>query len=308
MKRYFIIFFLLLSFPLNINALVVSNDDMTKEIDNIFSSRVSDSYIIEYSDSIDIKEINTYFKSKYMLDSRTTNVYTYEDFINYNKLRNYPKSYGNKYMFEVEFNIKDESEYNKVLEFGSKLKDKYSNLTEDEKVYLVINYIKNKISKDNTTSLYDAIYNHKINESYVLAQFMLSNLNIESYITERLSTGRKYNIVKLNNKWYILDIDNDYILVGYQTADFKPDNYSNDIYVSAYNYNLKEYDIDINEIDSLIIKTTNKVEVVEKIEKTTEKLNKDDINIEINKKELIEWILLIISMCVIIVVIRYYTR
>ena len=138
---------------------------------------------------------------------------------------------------------------------------------------------------------------------------MLSNLNIESYITERLNTGRKYNLVKLNNKWYILDIDNNYILVGYNTADFRPDSYSNNIYVSGYNYNLKQFDINYNEINDLtIIKREEPiVDVVEKIEKTTEKA-KEKKKIEIDQKELIEWLVLIISMCVIILVVRHYTR
>ena len=136
---------------------------------------------------------------------------------------------------------------------------------------------------------------------------MLSNLNIESYITERLNTGRKYNLVKLNNKWYILDIDNNYILVGFNTADFKPDSYSNNIYVSAYNYNLKQYDINYNEIYDL---TGDKKEIVEptKEVETTTQVVKEKKKIELDQKELSEWILLIISMCVIILVIRHYTR
>ena len=306
MKRYFIIFFLLMSISFTVNALAITNEDMIKEIDNIFTNRISNSYSIEYSNEVNIKEVNNYVKSKYMLDSSFINVYTYEDFILFNKLRDYPRIENNNYTIDVKFNITKEDEYNKVIEFGNKLKEKYINLTEEEKVYLVINYIKNNITKSDSTTLYDAIYNKNINDTYVLTQFMLSNLNIESFITERLNTGRKYNLVKLNNKWYILDIDNDYILVGFNKADFRPDTYSNRIYVSAYDYRSNEINVDYNSINDLIVKE-DKIEVVEKIEEATN-VDGEKKHIEIDQKELIEWIVLIVSLCVIILVVRHYTR
>ena len=163
MKRYFIIFFLIFGISFNVNALIISDEDMKKEIDNIFINRISDSYSIDYSDDINIKDINDYFKANYMLNSTSTNVYTYEDFINFNKLRNYPRTENNKYIFDVSFNIKNDDEYNKIIEFGNKLKEKYINLSDEEKVFLIINYIKNNISKSDSTSLYDAIYNKNIN-------------------------------------------------------------------------------------------------------------------------------------------------
>ena len=306
MKRYSILVILLMCITFNVNALCISNEDMIKEIDNIFTNRISNSYSIEYSNEVNIKEVNNYVKSKYMLDSSFTNVYTYEDFIVFNKLRDYPRIENNNYIIDIKFNITKEDEYNKVIEFGNKLKEKYINLTEEEKVYLVINYIKNNITKSDSTSLYDAIYNKNINDTYVLTQFMLSNLNIESFITERLNTGRKYNLVKLNNKWYILDIDNDYILVGFNKADFRPDTYSNRIYVSAYDYRSNEINVDYNSINDLIAKE-DKIEVVEKIEETTNVVEEKK-HIEIDQKELIEWIVLIVSLCVIILVVRHYTR
>ena len=306
MKRYSILVILLMCITFNVNALCISNEDMIKEIDNIFTNRISNSYSIEYSNEVTIKEVNNYVKSKYMLDSSFTNVYTYEDFILFNKLRDYPRIENNNYIIDIKFNITKEDEYNKVIEFGNKLKEKYINLTEEEKVYLVINYIKNNITKSDSTSLYDAIYNKNINDTYVLTQFMLSNLNIESFITERLNTGRKYNLVKLNNKWYILDIDNDYILVGFNKSDFRPDTYSNRIYVSAYDYRSNEINVDYNSINDLIAKE-DKIEVVEKIEETTNVVEEKK-HIEIDQKELIEWIVLIVSLCVIILVVRHYTR
>ena len=306
MKRYSILIILLMCITFNVNALCISNEDMIKEIDNIFTNRISNSYSIEYSNEVNIKEVNNYVKSKYMLDSSFTNVYTYEDFILFNKLRDYPRIENNNYIIDIKFNITKEDEYNKVIEFGNKLKEKYINLTEEEKVYLVINYIKNNITKSDSTSLYDAIYNKNINDTYVLTQFMLSNLNIESFITERLNTGRKYNLVKLNNKWYILDIDNNYILVGFNKADFRPDTYSNRIYVSAYDYRSNEINVDYNSINDLIAKE-DKIEVVEKIEEATNVVEEKK-HIEIDQKELIEWIVLIVSLCVIILVVRHYTR
>ena len=302
MKRYSLIFILLMCLTFNVNAISTSNEDMYKEIDSIFNNRISNSYELEYSNEVNINDVNSYFKSKYMLDSSITNIYTYEDFINYDKLKRYPIVDNNKYIFSVKFNLKNENEYNKVIEFGNKLKAKYNYLTDDEKIYLVINYIQNNITKSDSTSLYDAIYNNNINESYVLTQFMLSNLNIESYITERLNTGKKYNLVRLNNKWYILDIDEGYILVGYNTADFKPDTYSNNIIVSKYNYILESYDLDYNDIKKLIIKEETKEEVQDNDTNEYTELNIQDFN------TLIEWILLIVSLCVIILVVKHYTR
>ena len=302
MKRYSLIFILLMCLTFNVNAISTSNEDMYKEIDSIFNNRISNSYELEYSNEVNINDVNSYFKSKYMLDSSITNIYTYEDFINYDKLKRYPIVDNNKYIFSVKFNLKNENEYNKVIEFGNKLKAKYNYLTDDEKIYLVINYIQNNITKSDSTSLYDAIYNNNINESYVLTQFMLSNLNIESYITERLNTGKKYNLVRLNNKWYILDIDEGYILVGYNTADFKPDTYSNNIIVSKYNYILESYDLDYNDIKKLIIKEDKKEETKDNDTNEYTELNIRDFN------TLIEWIILIISICVIILVVKHYTR
>ena len=308
MKRYSILVILFLCLTFNVNAMCLSNEDMIKEIDNIFTSRVSKTYTLEYSNDVDINYIAQYIKDAYLIPNKNINIFTYSDILGKNKLIS-SSIEDNKYTLEVKSNVLQD-EYNKVMEFGSKLKNKYNELSEDEKVYLVINYIKNNITKDESNSLYDGIYNHKINESYLLAQFMLSNLDIESYIYTRVSNNtitRKYNIVKLNNKWYILDIDNDFILVGYQTSDFRPDSYSNRVYISAYNYKLNNYDINYNEINNLIVKK-ELVDVTQKIEPTTEKVKKEHIRLDIDQKELIEWILLIISMCVIILVIRHYTR
>ena len=314
MKRYSFLFIFLMLITFKVKALVITNEEMIKNIDDIFASRVSDSYTLEYSNDIDINYINKYIRNNYSLKETSTNIYTYEDFINYNKLRFTPTVNNNKYTFEVQFNILKDDEYNEVMEFGRLLKDKYSNLSDSEKVYLVINYIKNNITKSNSTSLYDAIYNNNINESYVLTQFMLSNLNIESYITDRLDSSKKstrrYNLVKLNDKWYILDIDNDFILVGYETSDFKPDTYSNNIIVSKYNYKLGTYNLDINEIKTLINKEDKEViEVTSVNTTTTTKINEETT--ELNNKdytELIEWIFLIASLGIIMLVVYYYTQ
>ena len=314
MKRYSFLFIFLMLITFKVKALVITNEEMIKNIDDIFASRVSDSYTLEYSNDIDINYINKYIRNNYSLKETSTNIYTYEDFVNYNKLRFTPTVNNNKYTFEVQFNILKDDEYNEVMEFGRLLKDKYSNLSDSEKVYLVINYIKNNITKSNSTSLYDAIYNNNINESYVLTQFMLSNLNIESYITDRLDSSKKstrrYNLVKLNDKWYILDIDNDFILVGYETSDFKPDTYSNNIIVSKYNYKLGTYNLDINEIKTLMNKEDKGViEVTSVNTTTTTKINEETT--ELNNKdytELIEWIFLITSLGIIMFVVYYYTK
>lgn len=314
MKRYSFLFIFLMLITFKVKALAITNEEMIKNIDDIFASRVSDSYTLEYSNDIDINYINKYIRNNYSLKETSTNIYTYEDFINYNKLRFTPTVNNNKYTFEVQFNILKDDEYNEVMEFGRLLKDKYSNLSDSEKVYLVINYIKNNITKSNSTSLYDAIYNNNINESYVLTQFMLSNLNIESYITDRLDSSKKstrrYNLVKLNDKWYILDIDNDFILVGYETSDFKPDTYSNNIIVSKYNYKLGTYNLDINEMKTLINKEDKEViEVTSVNTTTTTKINEETT--ELNNKdytELIEWIFLIASLGIIMLVVYYYTQ
>ena len=314
MKRYSFLFIFLMLITFKVKALVITNEEMIKNIDDIFASRVSDSYTIEYSNDIDINYINKYIRNNYSLKETSTNIYTYEDFINYNRLRFTPTVNNNKYTFEVQFNILKDDEYNEVMEFGRLLKAKYSNLSDSEKVYLVINYIKNNITKSNSTSLYDAIYNNNINESYVLTQFMLSNLNIESYITDRLDSSKKstrrYNLVKLNDKWYILDIDNDFILVGYETSDFKPDTYSNNIIVSKYNYKLGTYNLDINEIKTLINKEDKEViEVTSVNTTTTTKINEETT--ELNNKdytELIEWIFLITSLGIIMLVVYYNTQ
>lgn len=314
MKRYSFLFIFLMLITFKVKALAITNEEMIKNIDDIFASRVSDSYTLEYSNDIDINYINKYIRNNYSLKETSTNIYTYEDFINYNRLRFTPTVNNNKYTFEVQFNILKDDEYNEVMEFGRLLKDKYNNLSDSEKVYLVINYIKNNITKSNSTSLYDAIYNNNINESYVLTQFMLSNLNIESYITDRLDSSKKstrrYNLVKLNDKWYILDIDNDFILVGYETSDFKPDTYSNNIIVSKYNYKLGTYNLDINEIKTLINKEDKEViEVTSVNTTTTTKINEETT--ELNNKdytELIEWIFLIASLGIIMLVVYYYTQ
>ena len=303
MKRYFLLFISLMCITCNVNAISLSNEDMIRVINNIFQNKISDSYSIEYSNDVDINEINKYFKTNYMLSSSNTNVYTYEDFIIFDKIRNYPVVQDNKYNFSVKFNLVSKSEYDDVIKFGKELNNKYNNLSEDEKVYLVINYIKNNITKSGFTSLYEAIYNYNSNDTYLLVQFMLSNLNVESYITERLNTGKKYNLVKLHDKWYILDIDNDYILVGYNTADFKPDTYSNNVLVSKYNYSLETYNIDYNEIKYLIDGYPSKDNKNENEQNDSN--NKSNSKIAIN---VIEWIVLLCSLCVIILLVRHYTR
>ena len=315
MKRYSFLFIFLMLITFKVKALVITNEEMIRNIDDIFASRVSSSYTLEYSSDIDINYVNKYVRNTYSLKDTNTNIYTFEDFINYNKLRYTPTIEDNKYTFDVEFNILKNEEYLKVLEFGNLLKDKYSNLTDAEKIYIVINYIKNNIKKSDSTSLYDAIYNYNINESYVLTQFMLSNLDIESYITDRLDNSKKstrrYNLVKLNDKWYILDIDNDFILVGYETSDFKPDTYSNNIIVSKYNYKLGSYDINYNDIKELTVKEKEVIEVTNVVTTTKEEKEAKCEITELDEKNytvLIEWIFLISSLGVIILVVIYFTK
>ncbi len=309
MKRYSILVILLMCLTFNVNALCTSNEDMVDQIDSIFTNRVSNIYTLEYTNDVDINYINQYLNDAYLIPNRHINVFTYKDIVEKNELLS-SKVEDNKLILDVKTNITND-EYNKVKEFGNKLNSKYSSLTDNEKIYLVINYIKDNITKDESNSIYDGLFNHKINETYLLTQFMLSNLDIESYIYTRTSRNvitRKYNIVKVNNKWYILDIDNNYLLVGYQVSDFRPDSYSNGIYVSAYNYRLNTYDINYNEINDLLVIKEPKIDVVEKITNTVEEPKKEKNKIEIDEKELIEWVVLIISLCVIILVIRHYTR
>lgn len=310
--------------------IVTSTDEIIKRIDALYASKNSGLFYLMYAKSdytkINFNEIYDYYEKKYLSESEQ-NMYKYDEYAFLRPERFLPHHDENKLIIDLRSVKTNDEEVSKVDEFLDEFLKLFDNKSEYEKILGVYTYINNtaKYEKDDgyinfmdgQLSAYDVLIKHKtvcIGASTTF-QLLMERLGVESYIVDHVSsntdseyiTTHTYNIVKLEDKWYIVDIAFDDNLSGllkgisdnYSLEDFKYYNIeiANKNYFDEYPSVNKKFDFDYAKLLDLTEKIDRKESMVEKDNKLDDK-----------KSYLKEYILIGVILIVILGIIYIFTR
>lgn len=309
---------------------VKSTDDIIKQINRLYSLKESKIYYLMYTtyeyNKMDFGYIKKYFKENYMSDE-SKNMYKYEEY-----------SYINpeKFFFDYDDNIMiidrrtvktTDEEISKVDRFLDEYLKLFDGKSDYEKIMGVYTYINNTAVYqqddgyidflDGQLSAYDVLIKHKA-VCIGLAttfQLLMERLGIDAYIVDHVSfksnteyiTTHTYNVVRLDNEWYIVDIHLDGSLSGllkgmsdtYSLEDFK----YYDIKIASEDYLDSHKDVSTEftfDYSALLDLTKN---IDEKV-KSANVDKKDDSK----KSYILEYMLIIGVLVVIFGIIYVFTR
>lgn len=262
-----------------------NTEDVKKAIDDIYKNlRIGTFYLefspYEYKNTIDWQAINNYYLSNYGVTNPYKNYYTYEIKGPYEPERfNFEHKYGT--YGEIELStlgaIRITSNEQKVVDtFLAKILPLMKGDGSDyQKILAAYTYITKTTSyiTDNgfvddllasNTSTYDVFINRKsVCIGYSIAfSYLMDKLGIESYIVdsfEYISPEERvfkavhtYNIVKLDGKFYKVDLTGNVFLSGISAGELYNSNLN--ISKSAYNFSGKTrtYNFDYNSINNYL--------------------------------------------------------
>lgn len=271
------------------NAYRVHNtEEFKKAFDDVFNNLKIGEIYIEFSpyENINFTEIKNYYDANYGVSNINQNYYPYKV-----KGPQEPDRFG----FDVNTiksngelvlntkNIRITGNERKVLEdFTNKLLPYLkANGTDYEKIYATYTYIKNTATYEvdngfidnllaSNTSAYDALINHRttcIGYSITFS-YLMDKLGVESYIVDNItvsdienhtfSSTHTWNIVKLNNVFYKVDLTGSAFLTTVSPNEL----YNNDLPIAQSKYSSNQtVNIDYQTINHLLdeskaIKTT----------------------------------------------------
>lgn len=320
MKRRILLILLLLFIP-NVcfayeeKKIHVSNtEEALKVIDGIYSTYDIDYYAITFDEgNVDVDKVLDYYKKNYMTDINI-NTYRYEDYAYYQPERFLPIVNGVSISVNNMNRKITSEEIKKLDEFTDKFIHLFDGKSDYEKIYMAYSYISNNAIYQNTgsfeklvdgyTSAYDVLIDHKtvcIGSSTAFS-YLMDKLGIESFIVDHIgyydeatgtySSTHTFNVVKLDQKYYIVDIKygNDLSGLLISNKDYKNEKFNFDIVVSDEDYPRSDftYSFDENEINK-------ELEDVK---------NNDNLKID----ESIYYIVLVLILVVISLVIFIFTR
>lgn len=257
----------------------VHND---KEVMNAIDDIVNNFKIGEYhlvfseNDSINVNNIHNYIKGKYAVVNNKQNYYNYKLKGNIDPLRFYTfldDLSNNEILFDTRDLIRlTKEEYNKTNYFVDKLipylkgdgsdYDKIKNsftYIKDTTPYITDNGFINNLAADNT-SIYDVFINRRsVCIGYSVAfSFLMDKFGIESYIIDNITVNEtdksyysthSYNVIKLDNKFYKVDITSGEFLVPLGSNIL----YDNKLTLATTKYSINKYtSIDFNAINNIL--------------------------------------------------------
>lgn len=313
---------------------VSNQDELISAIDDAYSSRKIGEYHLLYSPStykrINFTEVEKYFKDKYMMD-RSKNAYKYDEYGIITPIRFLPFHDENELIIStanIKITLDEEKMLNKFMDEFIKVFDGKSDY---EKVLGAYSYIK-KTSKyatedtyttalDGRHSPYDVLLTHKTVciGSGTTFQYLMEKLGVESYIIDHVtvSTDKEfgsthtYNVVKLDDKWFIVDATfDDGLLISnngkYDSKDFKylGIKISNKSYAELHPDAKTTFDMDYDKYVKLADDIVNNYKDNEKEEKEDDKesIKSDSKKKEVTiKKEYIYIIGIVLGICVVII-------
>ena len=262
---------------------------------------------------VDINRVNEYYKEKYITDI-SINTYKYEDYAYYQPIRFLPIINENSiYIDNMNKKItKEETE--QLDKFADKFIKLFTGKTDYEKIYMAYVYIsRNAVYQsdgvfenlvDGYISAYDVLINNKTVciGSATAFSYLMDKLGIESYIVDHIASydaknkiyysSHTYNVVKLDGKYYIVDIkyNNDLSGLLISNQNYKDEKYNYNILISDEDYPREDFDYTFNEND--INNLENEV--------------KEETKLESN--ESIYYIILVLILLVIGLIIFIFTR
>lgn len=313
-----------------------SQDELINKIDEIFTSRKIGEYHLLYSDdtysNINFTQVNKYFQDNYMTELKK-NAYKYNEYGIMLPIKFLPYHDENEMIIStmtIKITPKEEAI---VDEFLESFIHEFDGKSDYEKVLGIYLYIA-KTSKyesdngytkfvDGRISPYDVLIEHKtvcIGSSTTF-QFLMERLGVESFIIDHVSsydettynTTHTYNLVKLDDKWFIVDINSpnntSSLLIGANNKYDKNDlkylgvSLSKESYLDLYpdlptDFNI-DYDKYVSLADSLISESKPIIEQEEEV------VEKEDDNKSTFKVEYIIIIGILLAICIIIF---YFTR
>lgn len=296
-------------FAEEIDINVNNTDEVISAIDEIYNSREPGKYNIRFSEnSVDVNRVNEYYKNKYVTDINI-NTYKYKDYAFFQPIR-FPLILNDNSFYLDNLNKKITKEEEEKLEkFTDQFLPLFKGKSDYEKIYMAYSYISsNAIYQsdgvfenliDAYVSAYDVLIEHKTVciGSATAFSYLMDKLGIESYIVDQIGgydeTNRTYyslhtyNIVKLDNKWYIVDIKygNDMSGLLISNKNYKNDKYNYDIVVSDEDYNRPEFNYSFDNVNII-----------------------NDLDIDNTKDESIYYIVLVLVLIIIFLVIILFTR
>lgn len=300
-------------FAEEIDINVNNTDEVISTIDEIYNSREPCKYNIRFSENtVDVNRVNEYYKNKYITDINI-NTYKYKDYAFIQPIR-FPLILNDNSFYLDNLNRKITKEEEEKLEkFSEQFLPLFKGKSDYEKIYMAYSYISsNAIYQsegvfenliDAYVSAYDVLIEYKTVciGSATAFSYLMDKLGIESYIVDQIGgydeTNRTYyslhtyNIVKLDNKWYIVDIKygNDMSGLLISNKNYKNDKYNYDIVVSDEDYNRPEFNYSFDNVN-----------IINDLDKKTK--------IDNTKDESIYYIVLVLVLIIIFLVIILFTR
>lgn len=252
---------------------VENTDEALKKIDEIYNDLDIGYYSIDFADNmVDINRVNEYYKEKYITDI-SINTYKYEYYAYYQPIRFLPIINENSiYIDNMNKKItKEETE--QLDKFADKFIKLFAGKTDYEKIYMAYVYIsRNAVYQsdgvfenlvDGYISAYDVLINNKTVciGSATAFSYLMDKLGIESYIVDHIASydaknriyysSHTYNVVKLDGKYYIVDIkyNNDLSGLLISNQNYKDEKYNYNILISDEDYPREDFDYTFNEND-----------------------------------------------------------
>lgn len=308
---------------------VESTEDLINNVEKIYSSKELNIYHLLYSSDtykdIDFEYFSKFYEEKIVGDYHK-NMYKYDEYY-FRSLEKSMPYYDENRVIINNFKIKTtDEEIDKVDKFLDEYLKLFEGKSDYEKIMGVYTYINNTAVYQNDDgyvnfldgqlSAYDVLIKHKavcIGLSTTF-QLLMERLGIESYIVDHVSsksdeeyiTTHTYNIVKLDNEWYIVDIPLDGSLNGllkgmsdnYSLEDFKyyDIKIADNSYLDTHNNASKDFDFDY----ASLLDLTQRID--------TGKEEKKDVIETIKKNNTLEYVLIVGILAVIMVIIYIFTR
>lgn len=288
---------------------VKTTNEFKNALKDIFNNHKIGTFYFEYSkyDDIDFNEMNNYFKSTYGVSVVNQNVYDYnhkgifEPYRFHTKidadLGEYSIDTTNIRMTKEEANITenfanklinylrgDNSDYQKILRTFTYLRDNASYYDDSVHTKLIDGY----------TSPYDGLINKKttcIGYS-VMFSYLMDKLGIESYVVDNVENASEeyqsfksthsWNIVKLNGKFYKVDLTANIFLAGVSENElYTTFNISKSAYGNTNAQTPGDLSTKYNEINNLRNNAVNEAKTTKKVVISTASRNIKDFPFEI---------------------------
>lgn len=275
---------------------VHNTDEFINQFDSLMKNKKTGIYHFvsdPQNETIDANKIKTWVQSKYVLNDYYKNYYKYSEKGEYEPYRFNPldaSDFSGDFYFDMNM-IRTTGERQQKGEFvGNRLKQKLDADTDFKKIYNVYQYILSTTTYNGNpefhelinsgTDIYSVLVDkHSVCIGFAIAfSYMMDLYGINSYIVDNItsvdpstksySSTHTYNVVELNNKYYIVDITSRLFLTAGNSNTIKGG--SINLSYSNYRFNndeeeyMRDTNIDINCMNSVISEAKNL-----KIERTT---------------------------------------